>query len=73
VTLAGGVGCCCCATETTRGRVKTGDGAGVCARTPGECANTNAVKLKNRYERLFIFKLQGRRVFRARGARDVLS
>ena len=69
---ADGVGCCCAA-ETTRGRVKTGDGEDVCARTPGADANNKAVKLNNRYERLFIFKLQGRRVVRAKGARDVLT
>jgi hypothetical protein len=59
---AGAVGvavCVCFETLTTRGRVKTGDGSAVCARVSSAGANTTAVKLMSRKERLFIFKLQG--------------
>ena len=53
--------CVCCDAFTTRGLVYTGDGEAVCARAQTAGANTAAVKLRNRNERLFIFKLQGRR------------
>jgi hypothetical protein len=51
--------CVCCDTLTTRGRVKTGDGAAVCALAPSAGANTTAVKLRSMKERLFIFLSSG--------------